>query len=164
MPSCKKLMGAGLHDIGPIIKFKNAHQKGGNFYRVPRSHQYAIPYNLHGAGVGSVFGSILGRFIIPLLAQAGVNLLQGVQSNKDYLVSKGSEAIDKLTEKGIEKLKSLKGSGRRRIRRRKIIKAKQLPKNHHSMLAAIKSSTRRIKKKKSRKNKPSKLNQSDIFS
>lgn len=163
--------GGSLANIGPLLVNKRMSQRGGNFYP---ANSYNYVNNQYGHGVGSVFAA-LGRVLIPLVKQgfsvlkkrgleAGLNVLQDVQQQKpirDFIASKTNEVIDSLTNKGIEKLKKMSGSGhhKRRKIKKHIKAAKSVKKRLVGTLAAIRPVKKQRKKRKQKKNKSN-----DIFS
>lgn len=113
----KRQEGAGI--FNDLIFNKPTYQKGGNFYRnYSAPYYYSSHYRLSsGGGIGQVFAK-LGRYLIPIVKQ-GIQALK--EPVKGYIASKSGELIEKVAERGINKLQAMqqRGEGVERRRKRK---------------------------------------------
>lgn len=176
--------------IGPIVRNKRVYQRGGGYKLNCQRHSfpnyYYNPQIQTGFGVGGVF-SVLGRVLLPLISKgisalkthgtaAGINLLQQLKDPaKEYITSKASKAIDDLTNKGLEKLQKMKGSGIERRKRIinerakpvKSIKTKKQKQNNHSKLRLTQIKSILKKKSKCRRQRRKQINckpnQKEVF-
>lgn len=120
--------GAGVN-VGPLVKTKRIYQKGGGCTGACRSFNNFTPqaYYYHrnlqvGNGIGSVFATV-GRFLLPFVQKGlsalkthGISALQELQNDsvKNYIADQTGQLIDQMAQKGINKLKNMKGYGKKK--------------------------------------------------
>jgi hypothetical protein len=181
------LVGYGLNccgsvndEIGKEVKFYLKHytnQNGSGFeldnigtlLKTPRIYQ-------RGRGIGGIFSTIF-RYIKPLLKsglsfikdealQTGADVLRGISDQKplkDVLKNRGTEIVNKLRDKAVEKISKMGGSGRKRKRNiSKVIKGSLKKRKTHSNISRVRKKTKPRKKKSAKKQKRGRI--LDIFS
>lgn len=169
MPSNSLQAGSGYDDFGPALQLKQIYQKGGQSKRknvtiAPLPLYYPRYRVQHGAGIGSLFIPLF-RYLAPIvqpllskgfsaikkeLVSAGTDILNDPAPLKQALNTRGKKAVENLSEKAANKIKTMVGAGKTYKRKHPNCKQK------HSL-------KRRQRERKARPKKRIKINHNDIF-
>jgi len=121
----------------------------GTLLKTPRIYQ-------RGRGIGGIFSTIF-RYIKPLLKSGlsflkdealhtGADVLRGISEQKplkDVLKNRGTEIVNKLRDKAVEKISKMGGSGRKRKRNTpKAIKGTPKKRKTHSDISRVRKNTK----------------------
>lgn len=165
MPSNSLQVGFGYDDFGPALELKQIYQKGGQSKQknvAPLPLYYPRYRVQHGAGIGSLFIPLF-RYLAPIvqpllskgfsaikkeLVSAGTDILNDPAPLKQALNTRSKKAVENLSEKAANKIKTMVGAGKTYKRKHPNSKRK------HSL-------KRRQRERKARPNKRIKIN--DIF-